>query len=74
MTLGLPILGEAGAVLHLLIIVCLMILYVKFREIVILPSIMFASIIGVLLGFEAHPFILGISGFAAALIVFIAGA
>ena len=73
MTLGLPVLGEAGAVLHLLIIVCLMILYVKFREIVILPSIMFASIIGVLLGFEAHPFILGISGFAAALIVFIAG-
>ncbi|RLE70064.1 MAG: hypothetical protein DRJ37_07065 [Thermoprotei archaeon] len=66
-------LEELGSLIHLLIAVALAIVYAKSRAVVILPALMFSSLIGVALGFEVHPFILGISGFAAALIVFIAG-
>ncbi|RLE62659.1 MAG: hypothetical protein DRJ38_09265, partial [Thermoprotei archaeon] len=64
---------ELGSLIHLLVAVALAILYAKSRAVVILPALMFSSLLGVALGFEVHPFILGISGFAAALIVFIAG-
>ncbi len=65
--------GEFGALIHLTLATILALLYIKHRSIAILPAIMISSLIGVFLGFEIHPFISGISGFAAALIVFIAG-
>ncbi|RLE85549.1 MAG: hypothetical protein DRJ39_01420, partial [Thermoprotei archaeon] len=64
---------ELSSLLHLLIAAALAIVYAKLRAVVILPALMLASLLGVALGFEVHPFIIGISGFAAALIVFIAG-
>ncbi|MCD6458011.1 MAG: cation:proton antiporter [Thermoproteales archaeon] len=64
---------ELSSLLHLLIAAALAIVYAKSRAVVILPALMLASLLGVALGFEVHPFIIGISGFAAALIVFIAG-
>jgi len=67
------LLKDISSLVHLLVAVALAILYAKSRAVVILPALMFASLLGVALGFEVHPFILGISGFAAALIVFIAG-
>ena len=66
-------LAEFGALIHLLLATSLSMLYAKYRAVVILPAIMFASLIGVLLHLNVHPFILGISNFAAALIVFVAG-
>ncbi len=65
--------GELGSLIHLVIAVALSLLYVKKRAVVILPAIMLASLIGVFLGLEVHPFLKGISSFAAALIVFVAG-
>lgn len=65
--------GEVGSLIHLVIAVVLSLIYVKRKSVVILPAIMLASLIGVFLGLEVHPFLKGISSFAAALIVFVAG-
>ena len=65
--------SELQALLHLLLTTVLAIIYAKKRAVVTLPALMLTSLIGVMLGLEVHPFIIGISSFAAALIVFIAG-
>ncbi|RLE93770.1 MAG: hypothetical protein DRN04_05895 [Thermoprotei archaeon] len=65
--------SELGSLLHLILTAALAVIYAKNRSIVILPALMLASLIGVMVGLEVHPFIIGISNFAAALIVFIAG-
>ncbi|HDI75367.1 MAG TPA: hypothetical protein ENF55_05360 [Thermoprotei archaeon] len=65
--------GELGSLIHLILTAALAVIYAKNRSIVILPALMLASLIGIMVGLEVHPFIIGISNFAAALIVFIAG-
>jgi len=62
-----------GALIHLGIASSLALVYAKRRSIVILPAVMFASLISLLLGIEAHESLLAIAPIAAALIVFIAG-
>lgn len=66
-------LGVVGPLIQLALATALSLLYIKKKSTAILPAIMISSLIGVFLGLEIHPFISGISGFAAALIVFIAG-
>ncbi len=62
-----------GSLIHLALATILSLVYIRYRAVAILPAIMISSLIGVFLGLQIHPFISGISGFAAALIVFIAG-
>ena len=64
---------EITSLLHLLMTVALSIAYVKWRAVVILPAVMISSLIGVFLGLEVHPFMKGMVGFAAPLLVFVAG-
>ncbi len=67
------ILEAEGELIHLAIASALALLYAKRRSIVILPAVMFASLISLLLGIRAHESLLAIAPIAAALIVFIAG-
>lgn len=62
-----------GSLIHLALATILSLIYIRYKAVAILPAIMISSLIGVFLGLYIHPFIAGISGFAAALIVFIAG-
>ncbi len=62
-----------SSLIHLVIAALLGILYVRFKSVLILPAIMIASLIGVTVGLEVNPFLKSLSGFAAILIVFVAG-
>ncbi len=70
---ALDFLRAQGPLIHLGIASALALAYAKRRSIVILPAVMFASLISLLLGVEAHESLLAIAPIAAALIVFIAG-
>ncbi|GEM_PF-1123388 len=70
---GVALIHGLGPLIHLALATILALVYIRYKAVAILPAIMISSLIGVFLGLEIHPFIAGISGFAAALIVFIAG-
>ncbi len=64
---------DLGSLIHLFLTVALAMIYAARRQVVTLPALMIASLIGVSLGLRIHPFLLGIADFAALLIVFVAG-
>lgn len=64
---------DLGTLAHLAIAIVLATVYAMKKQIVVLPALMIASLIGSLLGLGIHPFLLGIADFAAILIVFVAG-
>jgi len=64
---------DLGSLIHLFLTVTLAMLYAARRQVVTLPALMIASLVGVSLGLRIHPFLLGIADFAALLIVFVAG-
>jgi len=66
-------LGGLDSLLHLLLMVMLTLVYVRWRSIVILPAVMLSSLAGVFLGLGVHPFISGMIEFAVPLLVFVAG-
>lgn len=64
---------EQGPIIHLGVASLLALIYAKRRAVVILPAVMFASLISLLFGMRPHESLLNIAPLAAALIVFIAG-
>ncbi|MDK2464295.1 MAG: hypothetical protein QI223_05945 [Candidatus Korarchaeota archaeon] len=70
---ALDLLRDQGPLIHLGIASLLALVYAKRRHVVILPVMMFASLISLVLGIEAHESLLALAPIAAALIVFIAG-
>lgn len=64
---------EQGPIIHLGVASLLALIYAKRRAVVILPAVMFASLISLLFGLRAHESLLNTAPLAAALIVFIAG-
>ncbi|RLG50438.1 MAG: hypothetical protein DRO00_08685 [Thermoproteota archaeon] len=66
-------LAETGYLIHLALVSVFALLYAKRRSVVLLPAIMFASLMCSFLGLQAHEVLISISPLAAALIVFVAG-
>ncbi len=66
-------LAETGYLIHLALVSTFAIIYARRKSVVLLPAIMFASLLCSYLGFQAHEVLISISPLAAALIVFVAG-